>query len=582
MVTTSGCKHSLSLWAPALLTSLVATLSAAPANAQYGVNLTSRIGGELRGFASVVSVSRRTAVCNPGDDPLGPACSEVIDGCLEANKETRILKFGSSSVNDGLDDGSGVGVFHPPPEPAEPGPNDTPATYPNNNPVYVWFWSHHHFHLRDYGVYTLLNARSKALVSNGQKFSFNVPDLEPGEDDVYYPGQPCQFIRVDGLPDGEYNLVSSINASSSIPEVRRFDNASAVRIRITGDTGWATNLPPTWDGSVTPVVHTTRVLQPPVVVSRGIGAYDLFYTGSDGKLRRSQQSAVTGDWSTKNDAPAEVIDNPNLPYAVIGRPAALARSATTLDLFARTTTNSIYTFHGDGTTWSYYEIGDSAATAPAAVATDRFRMMVAWLDPAGTLTYLYRPLLSWGEQLTLPGTFPLDQTPVLVASGSGTIHLFLRTSSGSVRYNRFTHGSGWAGWVDLGGSVIGQVAAASSYLNRVDLFARASDNRLLRNTWNGSSFSGWINDGGEANLDSAPTVISTGPKSLDVFFFYRDGGAETYRHRHLASTTWTAEDVGDLAFAARTVPMAAASWASNTLDIFMVQIDGSLLARSLR
>src|SRR5262249_27005271 len=144
--------------------------------------------------------------------------------------------------------------------------------------------------------------------------------------------------------------------------------------------------------------------------------------------------------------------------------------------------------------------GAQAASAPAAVAASAGRVLVGWLGLDGSFHYRYQAGFAWSPTQTLAGPFALDQTPALAASSAGTIHLFLRMPSGRVTYYQHLHHPNerdrWVGPIDLGGAVVGRVSAASPALERVDVFARSSDNRLLRNTWTGgTTFSGWLDDG---------------------------------------------------------------------------------------
>ncbi len=149
--------------------------------------------------------------------------------------------------------------------------------------------------------------------------------------------------------------------------------------------------------------------------------------------------------------------------------------------------------------------------------------------------------------------FPPNQTPALAASGDGMFHLFVHDGAGQVWYNRNTNGT-WATWQNLGGNVTGNLTAASSYLNSADVFAMTPDHKLARNTWtatpNGSGFSGWSAEfASDTNVGSSPTAISTGVKSLDVFYYDATKTTMLWR-RHLdgtvANPAWTKENLGEI------------------------------------
>ena len=56
--------------------------------------------------------------------------------------------------------------------------------------------------------------------------------------------------------------------------------------------------------------------------------------------------------------------------------------------------------------------------------------------------------------------------------------------------------------------------------NRLDVFARGSDNALYHKSWNGIGVERYERLGG--NLEGAPAAISRGPNLIDVFFRGRD------------------------------------------------------------
>lgn len=73
----------------------------------------------------------------------------------------------------------------------------------------------------------------------------------------------------------------------------------------------------------------------------------------------------------------------------------------------------------------------------------------------------------------------------------------------------------WSGWTDLGGVVTAGPAVSSWSANRLDVFAKGTDNQLWHKWWNGSSWSGWENLGGVFLHN--PAAVSWGPNRIDVF-----------------------------------------------------------------
>src|SRR4051794_36579246 len=90
-------------------------------------------------------------------------------------------------------------------------------------------------------------------------------------------------------------------------------------------------------------------------------------------------------------------------------------------------------------------------------------------------------------------------------------------NSGGTLVHKFYLGA-WSAWENLGAPPTGLTGGPTAVAwgpNRIDVFSTANDRSLQHKSWNGSSWSGWENLGG--NLASAPSVTSWGPGRLDVF-----------------------------------------------------------------
>jgi hypothetical protein len=119
----------------------------------------------------------------------------------------------------------------------------------------------------------------------------------------------------------------------------------------------------------------------------------------------------------------------------------------------------------------------------------------------------------------------------------------------------------WSNWADLGGTLTSSPAAASWGRNRLDVFARGTDNALYHIYWNGSRWSNWDSLGG--NLTSSPGAVSWGPNRIDVFV---RGTTNALFHKWWDGSRWS--DWADLGGVLTSAP-AAASWAPNRLDVFV-------------
>ena len=126
-----------------------------------------------------------------------------------------------------------------------------PADHPE------WFMlseSHGHYHLVDFNEFLLSDTTGTAI--SGAKQAFCLMDIEhpspwgplnpqyhcgyqgvsAGWADVYHSGLACQFVVIDGVPDGLYVLKSTTNAQQLLPEDTHADNSVWTYLRIIGDT----------------------------------------------------------------------------------------------------------------------------------------------------------------------------------------------------------------------------------------------------------------------------------------------------------------------------------------------------------
>ena len=119
----------------------------------------------------------------------------------------------------------------------------------------------------------------------------------------------CQFIVIDGLPDGTYDLVADENAGRYVScsasndaqcryDGRVYDNATVMSIQISGTT--VTPLSPTIAASSTAIgPGSSWVAGAPAVATLEVGTYDLFYVAVDGRLYHLAQG-TDGVWPSGN------------------------------------------------------------------------------------------------------------------------------------------------------------------------------------------------------------------------------------------------------------------------------------------
>jgi hypothetical protein len=162
---------------------------------------------------------------------------DVQDGCVTPGAH-KILRFDFLSYNAGSSD-MVIG---------------SPASRPD---LFVWSSGHGHYHLKDFNEFLLFTAAGN-LATVGYKQAFCAIDIErisptasatprfgdcnsdqgisAGWADVYSAFLACQFVVIDGLPDGDYTLQSTTNSKHVAGEECYGDNTIWTGLRISGNT----------------------------------------------------------------------------------------------------------------------------------------------------------------------------------------------------------------------------------------------------------------------------------------------------------------------------------------------------------
>lgn len=171
---------------------------------------------------------------------------------------------------------------------------------------------------------------------------------------------------------------------------------------------------------------------------------------------------------------------------IVGAPAVVSPTSTTVDIYARGTDNKLWQKFWDGSNWN------------------------GWFP-------------------VIPGdTFSLASSPSVCSFGPNHRDVYVRGEDGAV-YHLWWDGVAkkWNGWLPVGGKIVGDPAVVSLSPNMVDVYARGTDNKLWQTFWDGSKWSGWfpVIPGDTFALASSPAVYSSGPNHRDVYAQGQDGAA---------------------------------------------------------
>ena len=105
--------------------------------------------------------------------------------------------------------------------------------------------------------------------------------------------------------------------------------------------------------------------------------------------------------------------------------------------------------------------------------------------------------------------------PAVASWASERLDVFARGTDDLLYHMSWTPGSGWQGWEGLGGGEITSDPAAVSWGDgRIDVFARGTDNAMYHKYYD-NGWSGWEGLGGQ--FTSGPAVASWASERLDVF-----------------------------------------------------------------
>ena len=84
----------------------------------------------------------------------------------------------------------------------------------------------------------------------------------------------------------------------------------------------------------------------------------------------------------------------------------------------------------------------------------------------------------------------LTSDPDCVSWGANRIDCFARASDNAL-WHMWWDGSSWSTWESLGGLLTSGPSAASWGLNRLDVFVKGGDNGIYHKWWDGSSWNGF-------------------------------------------------------------------------------------------
>jgi len=169
------------------------------------------------------------------------------------------------------------------------------------------------------------------------------------------------------------------------------------------------------------------------------------------------------------------------------------------------------------------------------------------------------PWYSLGGQLT--------SGPAVASWGVNRLDVFARGTDNAL-WQKWWDGTGWYGWHSLGGGLTSDPAAVSWGPNRIDVVVRGGGDAIYQKAWTGTEWSPWYSLGGE--LSSGPAISSWGVNRLDVFARGKD---IALWHKWWDGTGWYGwESLGGGLIS----DPAAVSWGPNRIDVVARGMDSAI------
>lgn len=251
---------------------------------------------------------------------------------------------------------------------------------------------------------------------------------------------------------------------------------------------------------------------------------------------------------------------------IIGEPAAVSWGPNRVDVFVRGTDNGLYQkfWAGSGDFAGWFPLGGSLSSDPVAVSTAVNFIDVLFPDHSNGITdILYNPNTGWGST-SIPNTGGANDRLATVVS-QGQVHVFWRTPNDQLRHAVRVSATGWSAPETLaGGTLIGGSPSAVAFqTNRISVFARAKDGRLLTVEWNGSSWSGALFRYSNT-FTGSPAAVAWNGNRINVFM---NGDDSSLYNVWFDGANWRTFD--QLNATPLSGSPSVANWGGNRVNVFM-------------
>ncbi|WP_328994830.1 beta-N-acetylglucosaminidase domain-containing protein [Kribbella sp. NBC_01245] len=219
------------------------------------------------------------------------------------------------------------------------------------------------------------------------------------------------------------------------------------------------------------------------VIRHADGRMATFARGASGHLRTSFQTSPGSGWTPFAELPGITMH---------GQPEVLAERDGSMVAFVRGSDDRLWVNHQSANGWAgWSKISEAVVTdSPTVVQTDDGRFSVFARGGNGQLHTIWQTATGWSSFEPLTGITMLGK-PEVVVGQNGVMTAVVRGSDNQVWVNKqHGPGTGWQGWILLGGVTTDNPRLAATYDGGYSVFIRGSDGHL-QTTWQTSYDGPW-------------------------------------------------------------------------------------------
>jgi len=248
-------------------------------------------------------------------------------------------------------------------------------------------------------------------------------------------------------------------------------------------------------------------------------------------------------------------------------PATASWASGRLDVFARSSTNSLMHWYYNGAWNGPEDLGGGLTADPAAVSWGNGRIDVFVRGGDNALYQKWYDSTGWHGFVRLGGV--MTSGPSVASWGAGRLDIFARGQSNGLIH--WYYNGAWNGPEELGGILTADPAAVSWGSGRIDIFVRGTDNTLFQKTYDAAGWHDYVRV--TAAVTSGPAVASWAAGRLDLF---ARGSNNALWHWWYDGAWHGSEDLGGILSA----DPAAESWGSGRIDVFVRGTDNALFQKT--